>query len=133
MLTDRLGPLGPVIAIAGLGLLLMIAVLPSLLRQKADPLDKLRDNARGAIAAGATGDKQRALRVGGGGKDKLEKFAGFLEPQTDVEMTDARMKMTRAGYRGKNAVRTFHAIQFGLGLGMLVLGVVYAFFSAQNG
>jgi len=131
MLTATLGPLGPVIAIAALGLLMMLAVLPSMLTKKADPLDKLRDTARGAIER-ANGDKQ-ALRVGGGGKDKLQKFAGFLEPQNEEEMSDARLKMTRAGYRGKNAVRTFHAIQFGLGLGMLFLGVAYAFFSAQNG
>lgn len=133
MLTDRLGPLGPVIAVAGIGILLMLAVLPSFLRQKADPLDKLRATARGAAQRAASDGKQQALRVGSGGGDKLKKFASFLEPQSEEEMSDARLQMTRAGYRGKNAVRTFHAIQFGLGLGMLALGVAYALFAAQGG
>ncbi|WP_372840430.1 type II secretion system F family protein [Phaeovulum sp.] len=131
MLTDTLGPLGPVIALAALGLLLVLSVLPMFLRKNVDPLDKLREAAR-ASAARSGSDQQQALRLGSG-KDKLEKFAGFLEPQSEVEMSDARLKMTRAGYRSPNAVRTFHAIQFGLGLSMLFLGVVYAFYAAQGG
>jgi tight adherence protein C len=36
------------------------------------------------------------------------------------------MKMLRAGYRGKNAVRIFHAAQFALGLSLLIaIGVIY--------
>ncbi|KKL96478.1 hypothetical protein LCGC14_1844090 [marine sediment metagenome] len=42
MLTDMLGPLGPMIALGGLGLLLVLATLPFLLTKKPDPLDKLR-------------------------------------------------------------------------------------------
>ncbi|MDP3860659.1 MAG: type II secretion system F family protein [Phaeovulum sp.] len=131
MLTETLGPLGPVIAVAAVGILLMLAVLPTMLRKSTDPLDKLRESARGAAQRAGT-EAQQSLRVGSG-KNKLEKFAGFLEPQTEEEMTDARLKMTRAGYRSKNAVRNFHAIQFGLGLGMLALGVVFALVSTQTG
>jgi tight adherence protein C len=132
-LTDTIGPLGPVIVLAGLGVLLVLAVLPSLLKHKADPLDRLYASAglpdratRGAEAP------LQALRKDAG-KDKLEKFAGFLEPKTEEEMSESRLKMTRAGYRGKNSVRTFHAIQFGLGLSMLGLGVIFAILSAGDG
>jgi tight adherence protein C len=131
--TDRLGPLGPVIVVAGIGLALIAAALPAMLRRKPDPLERLyasaglpERSARGAIAP------RQDLRLGSG-KDKLEKFAGFLEPQTEEEMSESRLKMTRAGYRGKNAVRTFHAIQFGLGIAMLALGVIYSVVSAGIG
>ncbi len=32
-------------------------------------------------------------------------------------MSTARLKMMRAGYRSKNAVRAFHAAQFAAGIG----------------
>jgi tight adherence protein C len=113
--------------------LLVLAVLPTVLKRRDDPLDRLR-HAQDALAKSARNSEapRQALRVGSG-KDKLEKFAGFLEPKTEEEMSESRLNMTRAGYRGKNAVRTFHAIQFGLGLSLLLLGVVFALVSAGNG
>ena len=48
-------------------------------------------------------------------------------------MSTARLRMTRAGYRGKNAVRTFHAIQFTLGIALLILGVIYAIVASATG
>lgn len=134
-LIDTLGPMGPVIAVAGVGLLMVIATLPAMLKRRPDPLDRLRASAglapQPTRPAKADTSKQK-LRLGGG-SDKLEKYAGFLEPQSEEEMTASRMKMTRAGYRGKNAVRTFHAIQFGLGLAMLVLGVAYTVIASATG
>ena len=48
-------------------------------------------------------------------------------------MSAARVKMLRAGYRGKNSVRTFHFAQFALGIGFLILGLIYAMIlSAQS-
>jgi tight adherence protein C len=41
-------------------------------------------------------------------------------------MDAARMRMLRAGYRAKNAVRMFHFAQLALGIGGLVLGSAYA-------
>ncbi|MGO4853716.1 type II secretion system F family protein [Phaeovulum sp. W22_SRMD_FR3] len=136
-LTQLLGPLGPVIALAGLGLLMVAGTLPIIMKRKPDPLDKLRASTAEARAVtaggGAGGPSGRAKLRHGSGTDKLEKFAGFLEPQTEAEMSASRMKMTRAGYRGKNAVRTFHASQFALGLTMLILGVAYAMISSSQG
>jgi tight adherence protein C len=78
------------------------------------------------------GPTKKSLRMGSG-SDKLDKFAGFLEPQSEEEMSTARMKMTRAGYRGRNAVRTFHAVQFALGIFFLICGMVYAIVASATG
>jgi tight adherence protein C len=40
-------------------------------------------------------------------------------------MSAARLKMLRAGYKSKNAVRMFHFSQMVLGIGALVIGVIY--------
>lgn len=40
-------------------------------------------------------------------------------------MSASKLKMHRAGYRAKNAVRTFHFAQFALGIGFLIAGVAY--------
>ena len=47
------------------------------------------------------------------------------EPKDAEELSSARMKMLQAGYKSKDAVRTFHAAQFVLGITALILGVVY--------
>lgn len=126
-LTDALGPLGPLIAVGALGLLLVLITLPVMLRKQVDPLDKLRETATQTRVKGP-----QALRRDGR-EDKLQKFASFLEPQDAAEMSSARLKMLRAGYRGKNAVRAFHAAQFALGLGFLVIGVVYTLVQSAGG
>jgi tight adherence protein C len=132
-LVDQFGPLGPLMALGALGLLLIIATLPAMLRRRADPLAKLKEATRpAALAAGPSRGARGKLRMGGG-SDKLDKFAGFLEPKNAEEMSSARLKMTRAGYRGKNSVRTFHAIQFTLGIVFLILGVIYAVISSATG
>ena len=128
-LTDALGPMGPLLALAGVGLLLVLASLPILLKKREDPFDKLRNTSRSAAAdlrGRKDADASKAkLRIGSGGSDKLEKYAGFLEPKDEEEMSAAKLRMTRAGYRGTNAVRTFHAVQFGMGIGLLALGIGY--------
>jgi tight adherence protein C len=132
MLVAQLGPLGPLIATGAGGLLLVLATLPVMLRKRADPLAKLRDAARPMGVSQAKGPTKKSLRMGSG-SDKLDKFAGFLEPQSEEEMSTARMKMTRAGYRGRNAVRTFHAVQFALGIFFLICGMVYAIVASATG
>jgi len=131
-LTDALGPLGPLIVVGALGLVLVLLTLPTLLKKRRDPLDRLREQI-GSHAMRGKGDSKQALRHGSRGADKLQKFATFLEPQDAGEMSAAKLKMVQAGYRGKNAVRTFHALQFALGLFFLVLGVSYAIYSSVTG
>ncbi len=135
-LIERLGPLGPLIVLGGFGLVLIAAALPSMLRKQADPMTKFRDSTRGMVPVSAaragTAPPKKALRMGTG-TDKLDKFAGFLEPKNEEEFSAARLKMMRAGYRSKTAVRTFHAVQFILGIVFLVLGVIYAIVSSATG
>jgi tight adherence protein C len=129
MLVGAIGPLGPLVAVGGLGLLLILAVLPTMLKKKVEPFAKLKAQQHIAIVTKKPGD---ALRHGEK-STKLDKFANFLEPQNAEDMSAARLKMLRAGYRGKNSVRTFHFAQFALGIGFLIFGVIYAMILSTKG
>ena len=123
MLTSQFGPLGPLLAIGLLGLALILVTLPTMLKKREDPLAKLKAQREGNARASKAGSGADLRR--GNDRDKLEKFAGFLEPQDAETMSASRLKMLRAGYRAKNAVRMFHFAQFSLGLGFLALGTIY--------
>lgn len=121
LIEGYLGPMGPLMVVGGLGVVLILLVLPSMLNQKADPLDKLHAAAK---KGGGRQAQQKTLRTSDY-SDKLEKFAHFLEPTKADELSASRLKMVRAGYKAKNSVRTYHAAQFVLGIGLLVVGVLY--------
>jgi tight adherence protein C len=136
LLTDGLGPFGPLIAVGALGLILIGVTLPILLRRQRDPLDKLKDIARhgSAYEAGKAVDgKKGSLRNAGSGGDKLAKYSTFLEPQNAAEFSAIKLKLVQAGYRGKNSVRTYYFIQFALGIGLLLLGLIVAFVKLVTG
>ncbi|NBD29948.1 MAG: type II secretion system F family protein [Alphaproteobacteria bacterium] len=128
MLIDMLGPFGPLMVIGMLGVLLILLVLPALLKKEEDPLEKLKSANQAAMVA-KEGTKLRM----GGGKDKLEKYSNFLEPQDQEEFSSIQLKLVQAGYRSKNAVRMYHFAQFALGIGLLVLGVAYAIYASSTG
>ncbi len=128
LLIDLLGPFGPLIAVGMLGVAMVLLALPLLLQKSHDPMDRLREEAR-APAAGRQTDR---LRQEGPG-DKLAKFSTFLEPQNEEEYSASRLKLLRAGYRSKNAVRIYHFAQFTLGLGMLLVGGIYTFLLSKTG
>lgn len=127
-LAASLGPLAPAIALGFAGLALAGGTALALLRRRPDPMEKFRQ-----AAAGATGAKKRGAAEGGGARrlrqkdrgDKLKKFADFLEPKDEKELSSARLKLIQAGYRSKSAVRTLHGIQFLLAMSLLVLGFLY--------
>ncbi len=125
-------PLG-MIAIAGvLGVVLVILAFLIIAGRRPDPLEKLREDARKGPARSS--ESQAQLRSSTNvAAEKLERYATFLEPQDAEEMSSARLKMMQAGYRSKNAVRTFHAIQFALGMGLLVVGVLIAIINSATG
>ena len=127
LLTDLLGPMGPLLALGGVGLLLIIVALPTMLQKKKDPLDGIR-----ALRTGKVVTVEKLRRGGPSKADKLERFATYLEPQSAEELTATRLKLLRAGYRGKGAVRVFHFSQFALGLGILALGVLYSLLKATQ-
>ncbi|WP_298494627.1 type II secretion system F family protein [uncultured Maritimibacter sp.] len=121
MLTDQFGPFGPLMAMGGLGLLLIVGTIPFMLKQDEDPLTKLKKQ------RDMKPEDHVALRKKQGGMgDKLEKYKAFLEPQDKEEYSALQLKLLQAGYPGKNAVRTFHFFQFTLGIGLLVLGLLYS-------
>jgi tight adherence protein C len=130
LLVDNLGPMGPLFAIGGLGLLLILVTLPVMLKKRPEPFGKLKDQ-RDAYKA----PKEQGLRMGanGGAGDKLQKFSTFLEPQNAEDMSASRLKLHRAGYRAKNAVQLFHFAQLVLGVGFLILGVAYTLFAQTQG
>jgi tight adherence protein C len=102
--------------------LLIILALPSMLKREKDPLDKIRAQRTGKV------EKTAALRRGGKspGAEKLDRFASYLEPKTAEELSATRLKLLRAGYRSKDAVRLFHFTQFALGIGALAVGLLLA-------
>ena len=124
MMTERLGPAGPILLLGFLGAVMVILALPVMMKRKVEPFDKLKGQ-RKSFDLAKRGQAPTALRRGDK-NDKLEKYAHFLEPQDVVQMTAARMKLLRAGYKAKNSVRMFHFAQMALGLGLLALGVIYA-------
>ena len=128
LLTDLFGPFGPLLLVGILGLFMVLLTVPTLMNRKPDPLDKIKENATGIT----TGKKDRE-KLRNGGNDKLEKYSDFLEPQDEEEFSAVRLKLMQAGYRTKNAVRTYYFAQFALGLGLLVLGMIYAFISSATG
>ncbi|WP_226781805.1 type II secretion system F family protein [Oceaniglobus trochenteri] len=130
MIVSHLGPLGPLIVVGGLGVAMVLLTLPFLFKRKADPLDKLGKLRREAKMSAA--GKGPSLRSGNK-NDKLEKYSNFLEPQNEEEYSAIRLKLMQAGYRSKDAVRTFYFAQFALGIGLLVVGVLYAILTSNTG
>ncbi len=127
MIVARMGEQGPLLLAGGLGLMLIIIALPFFLRREAEPFDKLKRQARDTGPSRDRDGREGALRRAGDKTDKLNRFAHFLEPKDQEEMSAARLKMLRAGYRSKNAVRMFHAMQFLLAFGLLALGLIYTY------
>ena len=125
MLTEMMGPAGPLIVVGGFGLLLVAITLPIMLNRKPEPFDKLKAQ-RTKDPAKPGNTLRTAKKV-----DKLEKYATFLEPQSEAEMSASRLRMLRAGYRSKNAVRIFHFAQLVLGVGLLAIGTIYALVQSQ--
>ena len=120
ILTGALGPFGPIIAVGTLGVFLIATTLVLMMNRPEDPLDKLKRTQHGDKAS--AGQQQR-LR--GSKNEKLDKYAGFLEPQDEKQLSEMRKKLMQAGYRDRDAVRYFHFAQFALGVGGLILGVIY--------
>ncbi|WP_298562781.1 type II secretion system F family protein [uncultured Aliiroseovarius sp.] len=126
-LTEQLGPAGPILALGGVGILLVVVTLPFALRKQVDPLDKLKKQREGT----ARGTQKADLRVAQG-STKLEKYSAFLEPQDAEEYSAVQLKLLQAGYPGKNAVQTYHFAQFALGIGLLAFGVFLTILKTAN-
>lgn len=119
-ITNLLGPAGPLILVAGLAALLIIATIPTFLNSKPDPLDKLKESGQRRLDA-----ETRAVLREKSKNDKLNKYAQFLEPQDAKELSEIRTKLMQAGYRSKDAVQIYYFSQFALGIALLCAGVAY--------
>jgi tight adherence protein C len=120
-LTDTLGPFGPLLVVGVLGLFMILMTIPLLLNQPEDPLKKLK---KASNPATTKKPKKERLRQGGR-NEQLQKFATFLEPKDEKELTAVQLKLRQAGYQSKDSVRFFHFAQFALGILGLILGLVY--------
>ena len=127
-LTERFGAYGPLYLVAGIVVLMILLLIPILMQQKEDPLDKLKRTA----GRGDPRDRKDSLRTSSG-HDKLEKYSNFLEPQNEEEYSAIQLKLMQAGYRSKNAVRMYHFAQFALGLIALIAGVAFAILKSKTG
>ncbi|APX21872.1 MAG: pilus assembly protein TadC [Rhodobacteraceae bacterium] len=127
MITNMLGPAGPLMVVAGLALLLILATVPMLLRQKPDPMDKLAKSGRDRIDA-----ETKAILRDTRRNAKLNKYAQYLEPKSAEELGEVRLRLLQAGYRTRDAVRIYYLSQMVLGIGLLALGTLY-FFMFKNG
>ncbi|PRX38311.1 tight adherence protein C [Meinhardsimonia xiamenensis] len=125
-MASTLGTFGPIILAGVLGILLIALAVPIMLKERSDPLNKLKQ-AREGTARGEGPRLRHADR-----KDKLERFSHFLEPQDEEKYSAVRMALIRAGYRTKSAVRIFYFAQLTLALGALVVGLVYILFLAAT-
>jgi tight adherence protein C len=125
MITDLLGPFGPLMLVGLLGVFMILLAAPILLKKRDDPLDR-----RKAAPAKETkkGDRLRSSQS----KDSLERFANFLEPQDQAEFSAIKLKLLQAGYHSKNAVRMYFFAQFALGILGLICGGIYAMMQMQQ-
>jgi tight adherence protein C len=121
ILTGSLGEFGPLIAVGGLGLFMILLTIPLMLSQREDPLKKLKrdmsNEARGKPK------KERLRQVGR--NEQLQKFSSFLEPQDEEQLSAIQLTLRQAGYMSKDSVRFFHFAQFALGLIGLAGGLIY--------
>lgn len=129
ILVDKFGELGPLIAVGGLGAALVALAIPVFLKKTDDPLSRLAEQAkpqRETRGKPAPTDRKALRNREGATAEKLDRFAHFLEPQNEEEYSATRLKLLQAGYASKSAVQTFHFMQFALGIGFLILGMLYA-------
>lgn len=116
------------IMLAGIGGLVLVAVagLAFVTNARPDPMAKFSET---ATRARASAGNAQTLRRASTGLDMaaLRKYAKFLEPTDEKELSEARKKMVLAGYHGKNAVRDMHAVQFLLAIGGITLSLLLVF------
>ncbi|MGH1578201.1 type II secretion system F family protein [Planktotalea sp.] len=121
MMFATFGAQAQLVLLGVLGGLLLLLAIPFIMSKEADPLDKLKEQGKSKLGSG---EERQRLRQAKGNK-QLGKYAKLLEPKNEEEYSAIRLKLIQAGYRDKDAVRMFHFMQFALGIGFLVLGLLY--------
>lgn len=121
LIKQYLGELGPLIIIGVLGLIMILIAVSLMLSQPEDPLKKLQRS----TAAPKSDKKSKKDRLRNSSRnEQLQKFATFLEPKNEEELSAMQLKLRQAGYHSKDAVRFFHFAQFALGIVGILIGVM---------
>ena len=121
LIKQYLGEFGPLIIIGVLGLVMIVIAVSLMLNQPEDPLKKLQKST--AAPKAEKKSKKDKLR-NTSRNEQLQKFATFLEPQNEEELSAMQLKLRQAGYHSKDAVRFFHFAQFALGIVGILVGVM---------
>jgi tight adherence protein C len=116
IMEQQFGPMGPVYGGAGAGLLLLLIAVTLIMPKRAKPVGDLRG--RQSIVEDSAVSLRGADANDGGA---LDRYAAFLEPTSKEDLTQARQKMMRAGFRGPKAVRYFYFARAGMAIGAIVL------------
>ncbi|MBO9435592.1 type II secretion system F family protein [Ruegeria sp. R13_0] len=122
VLTQHLGEFGPLIVVGVLGFVLIAVAVLLMLNQPEDPLKKLQ---RSTTAPKKEKKPKKDQLRNGGRNEQLEKFATFLEPKSEEELSAVQLTMRQAGYQSKDAVRFYHFAQFALGILGILFGVLW--------
>ncbi|WP_236687825.1 type II secretion system F family protein [Jannaschia aquimarina] len=112
----------------GAGLLLILIALPIVMKREKDPFDRINPSRGGARSV----DDNQRLKRHGASNELLAKYASYLEPDNEEELSKTRMMLLRAGYGHRDAVRTLHAAQMILGLGLLTVGAFYVLVLSED-
>jgi len=123
-----LGPMTPFAVLGLAGLYLILLALPVLLKKEENPYSRLQSASLkhgGGDAKTAEQISPLKLRYGSSRGPNLEKFKEFLEPKDKEEFSAAQLKLIQAGYRSQNAVRTMNFAKMVMGVGFMLVGVLY--------
>ena len=127
-ISDVMGPFGMIIILGTLGLVLVMVTVVMMVNQPEDPLDKLkrdRTERRRGMGKGPASLRQKD------GNAQLQKFAKFLEPEDEGELSQKQLELRQAGCQSRDAVPMFYFAQMALGLIGLFIGVVYTNFIVE--
>ncbi|MEE9454840.1 MAG: type II secretion system F family protein [Paracoccaceae bacterium] len=122
-----LGPMAPFAVLGLMGVYLILLALPIVLKKEEDPFAKLQGapGARPVRGGGKDDSAAVKLRFDGGAGARLGRFAKHLEPQDEEAFSASRLKLIQAGYRSKTAVRTLNFAKMVLGIGFMLIGVLF--------
>ena len=124
-LNAAIGPLAPFVIIGTLGLYMILLALPIVLKKEEDPFAKLRTPGVRLGSDKAVSPTQIKLRYDSGSAVSLDKIAKYLEPEDEEELSESRLKLIQAGYRSSSAVRTFNFAKMVMGVGFLLIGLLF--------
>jgi len=130
LVTETMGPDGWIYIAGTAGLLIVLMMLPLVLHRKIEPMDRIARERKG-IAIDED-DSETRLSRHGARNEKLAKYAQYLDPKDQEQASATRTMLIRAGYPHKDAVRTLTAAQFVLGIGLMLLGLIYTLLLAGD-